>query len=84
MFFQGENEIRLIAQNHKHHFPELLGNMYDRNKYKFQHTATQGTRNSFIAFVVGDSAHTKINAEPTNDTEAFLKVCYIFFKKVKY
>lgn len=59
--------------------------MYDRNKYKFQHKATERTWNSFNAFVdvlFGDSAHSKINAEPTNDTEAFLEVCYIFFRKV--
>lgn len=71
MRFQGENEIRLIAQNYEHRFSELLRNMYDTKRYKFQH-ATEGIWNSLNAFVdvlFGDSAHTKINAELSNDTK---------------
>lgn len=77
-FDQGQNELRSIAQSYKKEFPELFDVPYDRLKFHFQHTEAERTRDSFYAFVdeiFGENAHTKINAEPTEATQALLKVC---------
>lgn len=79
--FQGQEEIRSIANSYMNQFPELFGVPYDPVKFNFQHSDADRTRDSFNAFVdeiFGDNVHTQISAEPTAATQALLKVQFQF------
>ncbi|XP_055322266.1 multiple inositol polyphosphate phosphatase 1-like [Sitodiplosis mosellana] len=70
---QGWEELKFMAIRYQRVFPNILENIYDKNKFLFRYTNTQRTEASYKAFVeglFGPNAHEHIQVQPppTNDT----------------
>lgn len=70
---QGWDESKFLAIRFQRFFPNIMENIYDRQKFHFRYTNTQRTEATFKAFVeglFGPNAHEHIHVQqpPINDT----------------